>query len=492
MPDHRIVIPLPAPDQPLGLGAQARAYLPLAVPMVVSRLGVAAFGIADGVMLARYSTEQLAVQGVAEPLMARVMEVGMAAVTAGLALAAQARAAGGRSALQVGQVFHNALLLALLLGGVGALAGLAGDPALRALGQPPELIEQAGRVLVILGWGVAPALVGLVCGGLLEALGRPLRVAAAVVVANLLNIALNQWWIFGGFGVPALGAVGSAWSTWVVRMALALVLLGMLWWMAGRQAYALRGRFGAAQWRAGAEQRRRGWAGAGNVAVLALLSLGLPVMAGWLGAQAVAQVTALFLTLAPAMVVAWGLGDAAGLRVAALLGHGPMGLAPGAAPARPARAPGEPGLLLAGRQLAVLLAAVLAAAVVAHLMGSRPLLALAVHDAALVDAVIPLMPLGLLALCGDAVSVFYAAMLRSLGVLRGPFFAHLGSGVLVLVLAWGLGFHLGLGLPGLLAAHGLSAVARALALAWMYEEHARRLDRLALPRSPYAQRGARP
>jgi hypothetical protein len=50
------------------------------------------------------------------------------------------------------------------------------------------------------------------------------------------------------------------------------------------------------------------------------VSFGLPVMAGWLGAQALAQVTALFLCLAPVMVLAWGLADAAAVRIAAVAG----------------------------------------------------------------------------------------------------------------------------------------------------------------------------
>jgi MATE family multidrug resistance protein len=441
-----------------GWFGEARRFAALALPMVVSRLGVAAFGIADGLMLARFSTQQLAVQGVADPLIGRVMEVAMAAVTAGLALAAQARAGGPDQRRAVGQVWHNALALSLGAAVVGTVVGLLGVPLLRALDQPAELIEPAGRVLAVLGLGVLPALVGLVCGGLLEALGQPLRVAAVVVLANVANIALNQWLIFGAFGVPPLGALGAALSTLFVRLAMAMVLLAMLWWMSERAAYGLRARFDVAAWRAGAEQRRRGLAGAGNVGVLALLSLALPVMAGWLGSQAVAQVTVLFLALAPAMVVAWGLGDAAGLRVAALQGEGRGGLRRG------------------GHRLAALLGTVITIAVLGYGLAPRPLLSLVSPDRGLVDSVVPLVPLGLLALVGDAASAFHAAMLRSLGVLRGPFLAHLGSGLLVLLLAAALSFGLGMGLVGLLLAHGVSALLRAGVLAVLYERHARRLD----------------
>ena len=166
------------------------------------------------------------------------------------------------------------------------------------------------------------------------------------------------------------------------------------------------------------------------------------------------------------MVFAWGLGDAAGLRVAALQGAAGAGAPPGL-------------LRTAGLRLAVLLAVALALAVWAYGAAPQTAVALAAHDATLVAAVVPLLPFGLVALLGDATSVFYAAMLRSLGVLRGPFFAHLGAGLLVLPLAWWLAFPLGMGLAGLLAAHGAAAALRATALAVMYARAARDFDRQA-------------
>lgn len=444
------------------LREEARAFLALAAPMVVSRIGVAAMGIADGVMLARHSTAQLAVNGLAETLIGRLLEVLMIFVTAGLALVAQARAGGAATEQQAGRVWQGALALALLGGVAGLLLGGAGGPLLALLGQPEALVPDAGRVIGILSLGVLPALAALVCAGTLEALGRPIGVAVAVVLANLLNIALNQWFIYGGAGVPALGAAGAAWSTTLVRVLLAAVLFAALWWMRERARYGIRARFDAATWRDGTEARQRGAAAAGSVAVLALLSLGLPVMAGWIGADAVAQVTALFLALAPAMVIAWGMGDAAGLRVAALLGQG-----------------GSTGLRANGWRLATLLGVVLVLAVAGYAIAPAALVRWAAHDEALVAGVLPLLPLGLAALSADAAGVFYSAMLRSLGVLRAPFLLHLAAGLMLLPLAAALAFGLGWGLTGLLAAHVAMAVLRAVGLAWMYDRHAAARDREA-------------
>lgn len=452
--------PAPAGPVPTGWVAEAAAFLGLAGPMIVSRLGVAAMGIADGVMVARHSSEQLAVLGLADTLVGRVIDIAIVFVTAGLALAAQARAGAADAQRGVGRVWQMSLLLSLAAGTLALLFGALGGPLLQLLGQPEALVPQAGRVIFILSLGVIPALVAVSSAGLLEALGRPVGVAIVVVLANGLNIALNDLLIFGRLGLPAMGAEGAAWSSTVVRTLLALTLLAMVWWMTERTRYGVRGRPAAGAWQAGREQRARGWAGAANVAVLAGLSLLLPVMAGWMGGAAVAQITALWLVMAPAMIVAWGMGDAAGMRVASLLGQG------GAALAERLRATG-------GRLSMVLLLVVLAAAAV-YLWVPQTVVRWVAHEPGLVAAVLPLLPLGLAAVASDAMSVLYSAMLRSLGVLRAPFVLHAVTGLLMIPLAWQLAFPMGLGVAGLLAAQAGVAIVRALALAWMYDRHAAR------------------
>ena len=463
MPEHNPGVPAVQKDTP-SLSAEAGAFLALAGPMIVSRLGVAAMGIADGVMLARHSTEQLAVLGLADTLMGRVIDIGIVFVTAGLALAAQARASAADAQRGVGRVWQNSLLLCLLAGTLVLLFGLFGGPVLNALGQPEALVPDASRVIFILSLGVIPALMAVASAGLLEALGKPIGVAVLVVLANGLNIALNNVLIFGGLGFPAMGAEGAAWSTTLVRTLLALALLASVWWLAERTRYGIRERYRAADWAAGQEQRARGWAGAANVSVLAGLSLVLPVMAGWIGAAAVAQITALWLVMAPAMIVAWGMGDAAGMRVAALLGQ-----AEGQADL-PER------LRATGGRLALVLLIVVLLAAALYLLAPQTVVRWVAHDPALVVAVVPLLPLGLAAIATDAMSILYSGMLRSLGVLRAPFVLHAVTGLAMLPIAWVLAFPMGWGVTGLLFAQALVAIVRALALGWLYDRHAARLN----------------
>ena len=450
-------------------------FLALAGPMVVSRLGLAAMGIADGVMLARYSTEQLALHGLADPLVGRLFEVSMAFLIAGMALAAQARAGGREQQLQVGQVWHQALLLAVGCGLAGALLGAFGTPLLALAGQGPALARGAGPVIGVLCLGMVPALLAMATAGVLEAIGRPVVVVVAVVVANGLNIALNSVLIWGvdtlllpgglQLHIPALGAVGAAWSTTGVRVVLAVALLAAAWWLPQRVQFGLRRSYTRRDWQAGAEQRARGLSAAGGVAVLAGVGLGLPVMAGWLGTQSVAEMTLVFLALAPCMVVAWGLSDAAGLQIANQLGqHG------GARQLR------RSGLLIGACSAAILV--LLCAAI---LVSPQALLAVLTPDAVLANRVLALLPLAMLAVVLDGLSFVCINALRSLGELRRPFLLQLWFGLALLALAAALGFGAGWGVAGLLLAQVLAAVGRSVALARLYLRCAGALAATAAP-----------
>ncbi|MEK8024959.1 MAG: putative multidrug resistance protein NorM [Pseudomonadota bacterium] len=443
-------------------GREAQQFFALGLPMVVSRLGLAAMAITDGVMLAHHSSRQLAVHGLADAVMGRWLEVGMAFVMAGLTLAAQAAAGNSGERQLVGRTWHQALLLAFMAGLLGMALGAFAPTLFAWTGQEAVLAADAGLVLAVLGLGMLPAMVAMATAGVLEAVGHASVVALAVVMANLLNFWLNGLWIDGSGTVPALGAVGAAWATTVVRGVLAVVLLAAAWWLPQRHEFGLRRRFRPADWRASQEQRGRGWNAALSTGLLALLACGLPVIAGWLGERPLAAMTALFVLLAPLMVMAWGLADAAGLQVAGVMGMERR----------------RPGMMLrTGDRCALLQALVVAGFALLMLALAPPLLALVAPDPALARLVRPLLPLGIVVVLAEGLAFLYAAQLRSIGELRRPLLIQAVAGLLLLPLAWVLAFQFKAGLGGLLAAQGIAAALRAFALATLYRQVGMGLDK---------------
>jgi MATE family multidrug resistance protein len=55
-------------------------------------------------------------------------------------------------------------------------------------------------------------------------------VAFALVTANIINALFNWILIYGHWGAPAMGTVGSGWSTAIARVYMAAVLVGYLLW----------------------------------------------------------------------------------------------------------------------------------------------------------------------------------------------------------------------------------------------------------------------
>lgn len=95
--------------------------------------------------------------------------------------------------------------------------------------------------------GTVVALIALFIGGgvLRGASGSrtPMRVAA---LANLINVVLAYALIYGHFGLPALGPVGSAWSTFLARSLALALLVAALWRGRGGVTISGRGRWARA------------------------------------------------------------------------------------------------------------------------------------------------------------------------------------------------------------------------------------------------------
>jgi MATE family multidrug resistance protein len=73
------------------------------------------------------------------------------------------------------------------------------------------------------------ALIVTLIGGVLRGVGDSRTPMLITALANLINVGLAYALIYGHFGLPALGAVGSAWATFVARLVGALLLVGVLW-----------------------------------------------------------------------------------------------------------------------------------------------------------------------------------------------------------------------------------------------------------------------
>ncbi len=78
--------------------------------------------------------------------------------------------------------------------------------------------------------GMLPLLLYFAIRRCLQAMDMVRPVAFALVTANIVNVLGNYALIYGRLGFPAMGAVGSGWSTTIARLYMAAVLVGYLFW----------------------------------------------------------------------------------------------------------------------------------------------------------------------------------------------------------------------------------------------------------------------
>lgn len=150
-----------------------------------------------------------------------------------------AHAVGAGDAREVARGVQRGLLLATLLCIPTTLAILPVSWFLRITGQPAEVAPIATAYAVVNIPGTLGMFTFTVLRQSLQAMGRMRPIVVTIVVTNLLNVGLNWVLIYGKLGLPALGAVGSAWATTTCRLVMALLLAWLAWPVLRRQVLPL-------------------------------------------------------------------------------------------------------------------------------------------------------------------------------------------------------------------------------------------------------------
>jgi len=214
----------------------------LAVPAVLRMLLQTLVGIAALMIVGRLSPEAIAAVGLGNRVMFFLIG-SLTALTVG-STALVAKYTGAGDAEEVSRVAGQSLLLALLAGGVIALAGiLLAEPIMRAM---VALQEDVDLEVVHLGavyirWLVGSmflAIVLFMSNAIFQGAGdmrTPLYIMAAV---NVLNVALAYALVLGPGPLPSFGVAGAGMAGAVARTAGGVVALALL--LRGRSGVKLR------------------------------------------------------------------------------------------------------------------------------------------------------------------------------------------------------------------------------------------------------------
>jgi putative MATE family efflux protein len=136
-----------------------------------------------------------------------------------------ARYHGAGRQTSAGGLAAQAMWLAAIIGLILLVLALTlGDPAIRLLGGHGRIAAQASTYLRIAAIGVPFALVTLAGQGYLRGVGDFRGPLVVVVASNVVNVALELWFVYG----LHWGISGSAWGTAIAQVGMGLAFVVLL------------------------------------------------------------------------------------------------------------------------------------------------------------------------------------------------------------------------------------------------------------------------
>ena len=422
----------------------------LAVPVILAEVGWTTMGLVDTAIVGPIGPAAIGAVGLGSIVFLAVALFGMGMLLGLDTLVSQAFGAGRLDRCHHWLLQGVYLSLALMLPEMAVLYGVVASIPLWGL--TPEVQALAVPYLRVVTLSVPPLMLYAVFRRYLQAMNTARPVTFALLSANLVNAAVGWSLVYGRFGLPALGAVGTGWATVMSRVYMAVVLL---------VAIRLRER-----------RRDTGLSGVSRridpAALRTLIGLGLPAsiqLTLEVGVFAVA--TALVSRLAAAALAAhqialnlWsfvfmvplGLNSAGAVRVGHAVGRGDAG-----------------GVRRAGWTALAIGSAFTAMSALVFLLAGRTLVSAFSRDGTVLVIGPSLLAIAGLCLVFDGTQGVATGILRGLGETRIPMLvnltAHWGFGLPLGYLAC---FHWGWGVRGLwmgLAA-GLIVVGLTLVRTW--------------------------
>jgi MATE family multidrug resistance protein len=186
----------------------------LAAPLVLAQMAQMSMGFVDTLMVGRLGQAELAGIALGSTVFFFVLTVFMGVVLAVGPMVAQAQGADDRAA--VGRAVRQGLWLSLGLSVLAVALFWQASPLLAALGQERDTVARAAAYLKAMAWGFPAAIGFTVLRSFLEGIARPKAIMVIAFFGVGLNILANHALMFGRWGFPELGLVGTGYASAIV------------------------------------------------------------------------------------------------------------------------------------------------------------------------------------------------------------------------------------------------------------------------------------
>ncbi len=194
----------------------------VAVPLVLAQVAQNTISFVDTVMVGRLGKEALAGIAIGSTLFQFILIV-LSGVIIGVSPIVS-QATGAKDDDLCGRATRQGLWMGVLLFTPAFLLYRNAYPILIWLNQSPETALASSEYLKAISWGLLPALWVMGLRGLLEGKSntKPIMIISLFGVA--LNVFANDALMFGHYGLPALGLVGTGYASSLVYFAVFIVL----------------------------------------------------------------------------------------------------------------------------------------------------------------------------------------------------------------------------------------------------------------------------
>jgi MATE family multidrug resistance protein len=302
--------------------AELRATLVLGWPLILTNLAQIALTTTDVIVLGRVSAQALAASALGANLYLAILIFAIGIVTATSPMMAEAIGRKRHAVRDVRRTFRQGLWSAAIISVPAWIVLWHTESILLLFGQQAQAAADAQSFVHMLQWGFLPAIGFIVLRSFVAAVQRPLWALLVTAVAILFNAAANWVLVFGHFGFPAMGLVGSGLATALSNTFVFIIFAAVIIWHPKFRRYALFGNFWRADW----------------PRLLKLLQIGLPIGAtlafeitifnaavflmGQFGTAAIAAHAIAIQIASISFMVPMGLSQAATVRVGLAKGAG--------------------------------------------------------------------------------------------------------------------------------------------------------------------------
>lgn len=188
----------------------------LAWPLVITQVGYIITGMVDTVFLGKIGPAEQAACILSNNLyiLLLVFGIGVSYATTPLVTSANQN----MDLLKKASLFKNSIFLNVSVSIICFIVLFLSSGLLKYMHQPEDVIKLAVPFFNVLIFSMIPISLFFTCKQYCEGLSNTRMALFISIIGNVINIVLNYLLIYGKFGFPELGYIGSAWASFISRV----------------------------------------------------------------------------------------------------------------------------------------------------------------------------------------------------------------------------------------------------------------------------------